>query len=385
MSNVKWTEEQQDAIYQKDSNILVSAAAGSGKTAVLVERIIHKIIDEKIDIDKLLVVTFTNSAAAEMRERVLDAIYKKIEEQPEDINLQRQITLLNKASICTIDSFCLEIVKNNFYELENISPNFRIAEQAEIELLKQEVLENIFESKYELEDKDFEKLINTYTSYRDDTPLKELVLKIYSYIQSNPFPKEWLKEKIEMFNIDDNLLEEDFSKTPWGEILLKQLEEELIDAILKLEALGKKVLVEEELESTYQTIRKDIELYEKVKNSLDNWDKSYEMAHNLDFAIWPRKKSNLEIKEIAKEIRSDIKDKIKGKLGKVFSSNSKEARQDIKDMYYILGKLENLILEFDQEFSKYKREKNIVDFSDIEHFALQILSRLKRSYKKISR
>ena len=385
MSNVKWTEEQQDAIYQKNSNILVSAAAGSGKTAVLVERIIHKIIDEKIDIDKLLVVTFTNSAAAEMRERVLDAIYKKIEEQPEDINLQRQITLLNKASICTIDSFCLEIVKNNFYELENISPNFRIAEQAEIELLKQEVLENIFESKYELEDKDFEKLINTYTSYRDDTPLKELVLKIYSYIQSNPFPDKWLKEKIEMFNIDDNLLEEDFSKTPWGEILLKQLEEELIDAILKLEALGKKVLVEEELESTYQTIRKDIELYEKVKNSLDNWDKSYEMAHNLDFAIWPRKKSNLEIKEIAKEIRSDIKDKIKGKLGKVFSSNSKEARQDIKDMYYILNKLQNLILEFDQEFSKCKREKNIVDFSDIEHFALQILSRLKRSYKKISR
>lgn len=385
MSNVKWTEEQQDAIYQKNSNILVSAAAGSGKTAVLVERIIHKIIDEKIDIDKLLVVTFTNSAAAEMRERVLDAIYKKIDEQPEDINLQRQITLLNKASICTIDSFCLEIVKNNFYELENISPNFRIAEQAEIELLKQEVLENIFESKYELEDKDFEKLINTYTSYRDDTPLKELVLKIYSYIQSNPFPDKWLKEKIEMFNIDDNLLEEDFSKTPWGEILLKQLEEELIDAILKLEALGKKVLVEEELESTYQTIRKDIELYEKVKNSLDNWDKSYEMAHNLDFAIWPRKKSNLEIKEIAKEIRSDIKDKIKGKLGKVFSSNSKEARQDIKDMYYILNKLQNLILEFDQEFSKCKREKNIVDFSDIEHFALQILSRLKRSYKKISR
>lgn len=183
MSKVKWTSSQQDAIYEKGSNILVAAAAGSGKTAVLVERIINKIINEKIDIDKVLVVTFTNSAAAEMRERVLNAIYKKLEENPEDENLQRQITLLNKASICTIDSFCLEVVRNNFYELENILPNFRIADTTEIELLKQEVIEDIFEEKYEKEDEDFSKLINVYTSYRDDTPLKDLVLKIDSYIR----------------------------------------------------------------------------------------------------------------------------------------------------------------------------------------------------------
>lgn len=118
-----------------------------------------------------------------------------MDEEPENENLQRQITLLNKASICTIDSFCLDIVRNNFYELENISPNFRIADTTEIELLKQEVLEDMFEEKYEKQDEDFAKLINTYTSYRDDTPLKELILKIYTYIQSNPFPKEWLKEK----------------------------------------------------------------------------------------------------------------------------------------------------------------------------------------------
>ena len=145
---MNWTKEQQDAIYKKDSNILVAAAAGSGKTAVLVERIIQKILKDKIDIDKLLVVTFTNAAASEMRERVLDAIYKKLDENPENINLQRQITLLNMASICTIDSFCLEVVRNNFYQLENVSPNFRIADTAEIELLKQEVLDELFETKY---------------------------------------------------------------------------------------------------------------------------------------------------------------------------------------------------------------------------------------------
>ena len=190
MSEVKWTKEQLQAITEKDSNILVAAAAGSGKTAVLVERIINKIINEKVDIDRLLVVTFTNAAAAEMRERVLEAIYKKLDENPENENLQRQITLLNKASICTIDSFCLDVVRNNFFELENISPNFRIADTTEIELLKQEVLEDLFEEKYEKQDEDFAKLINTYTSYRDDTPLKELILKIYTYIQSNPFPNK---------------------------------------------------------------------------------------------------------------------------------------------------------------------------------------------------
>ena len=127
----KWTNEQTQAIHEKGENILVAAAAGSGKTAVLVERIINKIINENIDIDKMLVVTFTNAAAAEMRERVFDAIYKRLEECPENEHLQNQIVLLNKSSICTIDSFCLDVIKNNFYELD-ISPNFRIADTAEM-------------------------------------------------------------------------------------------------------------------------------------------------------------------------------------------------------------------------------------------------------------
>ena len=123
----EWTKEQKEAIEEKGSNLLVAAAAGSGKTAVLVERIIHKIIDEEIDIDKILVVTFTNAAASEMRERILDAIYKKIEENPLNMHLQRQITLLNKANICTIHSFCLDIIRNYFYEID-ISGKFKIGD-----------------------------------------------------------------------------------------------------------------------------------------------------------------------------------------------------------------------------------------------------------------
>ncbi len=121
MGEVKWTKEQLLAINEKGKNILVAAAAGSGKTAVLVERIINKIISEKIDIDKILVVTFTKAASSEMKGRILDAIYKKIEEAPEDTHMQRQVNLLSKANICTIDAFCLEVVKNNFFEIRNFS------------------------------------------------------------------------------------------------------------------------------------------------------------------------------------------------------------------------------------------------------------------------
>lgn len=337
----------------------------------MVERIIHKIIDENIDIDRLLVVTFTNAAASEMRERVLDAIYKKLEENPDNQNLQRQITLLNKSNICTIDSFCLEVVKNNFYELNNVSPSFRIADSTEIDLLKQEVIEDIFEKKYEEQNEDFIKLINTYTTYKDDEPLKELVLKIYSYIQSCPFPEKWLHDKIEMYNIKDNL-DQDFGETVWGQVILEDVSEELIDAISTLQRIEKDLSYNPELDIFQKTVRNDIELLDNLKNHLNSWEESYTIWSNLEFTDWPRKKVESEQKEVSKKARTTIKDKIKKKLNAIFISSSKEINCDIYDMYEILLKLETLILEFSNEFAKRKREKNIVDFNDIEHFALEI-------------
>ena len=143
---------------------------------------INKVINDKIDIDKILIVTFTNAAAAEMRERILDAIYKKLDENPEDELMQKQVILLNKASICTIHSFCLDIIRNHFYELD-ISANFRVGDTGEVELLKQDVIEEIFEEKYLSNDEDFLDLINIYTNYRDDESLKELILNIYEFIR----------------------------------------------------------------------------------------------------------------------------------------------------------------------------------------------------------
>ena len=307
-----------------------------------------------------------------MRERVLDAIYKKLDENPENENLQRQITLLNMASICTIDSFCLDVVKNNFYELENVSPNFRIADTPEIELLKQEILDELFENKYLSEDKDFTKLINTYTSYRDDTPLKDLILSIYSYISSSPYPLKWLNEKIEMFNIE-NELDKDFSQTPWGKVLLKEMDEEATDDITILEDSIEGLEYEKDLDEFKQAIESDIKQLKTLKENLNNWDKSYEIAQNIKFITWPRKKVESEVKDEIKKIRDNVKKKFNKKLDKIFVSDSRQSNQDIFDMYDILKKLENLIIEFDDIFSKKKRDKNIVDFTDIEHFALNIL------------
>ena len=371
MGEVKWTNEQKQAIEEKGSNILVAAAAGSGKTAVLVERIINRILNDKIDIDKLLVVTFTNAAASEMRERILDAIYKKIEEDPSNIELQRQITLLNKASICTIHSFCLDVIRNNFYEI-NISPNFRIGDTAEIELLKQETLDDLFEKKYFEEDEDFLKLVDTYTGYRGDEPLKELVMEIYKFIQSSPFPRKWLEEKVEEFNIKDLSL--DFAKTKWGKLILEEYEKNIEETILGLKNVKQDLDSNPELEKFSQVIRLDLENLELLKANLDSWDKVYELSQRFSFTKWPvDRKIQSSIKDEAKEKRDKINKKFKGIKDKIFIYTSKEAIQDLQEVYEILKLLKKVVLEFEETYGKVKLERNVIDFNDIEHLALKIL------------
>ena len=304
-----------------------------------------------------------------MREKILEAIYKKIEENPEDENLQKQVILLNKASISTIHSFCLDAIKNNFYEID-VSANTRIADDSEILLLQQEVIDDLFEEKYEKEDANFIKLIKTYTKYNQDETLKDLILRVYSYIQASPFPEEWLEEQIEKLNIEDGT---NFSDTVWGKIITENANQILEDSILKLQNIRTKMTRFPELDKFTAKIEDDIDKYTYIQNNLSDWDTAVEAINTLKNAIWTKdQKITNDLKDEAKDVRESTKDEFK-KVKKLMNCSSEEAVQDIKYMYPILKMLKDLILEFSQKFYQRKREKNIMDFSDMEHLALKIL------------
>ncbi len=325
-----------------------------------------------MDIDRLLVVTFTNAAASEMRERVLEAIYKKLDDEPENENLQKQIILLGKSNICTIHSFCLDVIKNNFFEIE-LSANFRIGTEEEIELLKQEVLEEVFEKLYEDEDESFAKLIDTYTGYRGDEALKEIVLSIHRFMQSSPFPNEWLVEKVRMFeNNGDDI---DFSRSVWGKILLKNLQEEIVDGVNSLKLIRNKLETIYELEKYKLTIESDIEIFRKLYELIDiSWDEAYNFSKEMKLKSWPiDKKIAMDFKDEAKASRDVVKNKLMKLIKEILIYDSKSAYQDIYDMHEVLKILEDVIIDFDNQFKRKKRERNIIDFNDIEHYALKIL------------
>ena len=190
---VKWTEEQQKVISLRNRNILVSAAAGSGKTAVLVQRILSKIMDREhpVDIDRMLIMTFTRAAAGEMRERIEAALEQALYEDPDNEHLQRQMTLIHTAQITTIDGFCSYIIRNYFHMI-GLDPGFRTAEEGELKLLREDVMKELLEDAYQKKDKKFTELVECYASGKTDDGIREMVFRLYDAAMSHPFPEEWL-------------------------------------------------------------------------------------------------------------------------------------------------------------------------------------------------
>ncbi|TAH70622.1 MAG: helicase, partial [Anaerolineaceae bacterium] len=188
-----WTKAQQKVIESRNKNLLVSAAAGSGKTAVLVERIIAMISEGEtpLDIDHLLVVTFTNAAAAQMRDRIGKALDKKLINEPDNTHLQKQVSLLQSTHITTIHSFCLNVIRNYFHHID-LDPSFKMAEESEITLMKSDIMADVLEKWYEEGREDFHQLIESYSRSKSDAPIEELVLSLYNFAMSNPWPKDWL-------------------------------------------------------------------------------------------------------------------------------------------------------------------------------------------------
>ncbi len=376
MSSVKWTEDQQKAIDIRYRNTLVSAAAGSGKTAVLVERIIKIITDRDnpVDIDKLLIVTFTNAAAAEMRERIGEAINKRIKEEPNNRNLQTQLILLNKASISTLHSFCLNLIKNNFHQLD-IEPNFRVGDTTEINLLKVEALEELMEGKYIEGKEEFIELVESYCDNKSDRALAEMVLRLYNFSMSMGAPVAWLKAKAEIFNVGEDF---SFEKLPFKDALLKELREDIINA-LEINNEGLDFVLNNPITYKYKaTFENDGEILERTLTIIEGElkeDRQY--IEETGFGRIPTltklteeekviQKKAKDLRDAAKEIYVEVKSKI-------LNATSEENIKITKKLYPLMKELTNLVIEFKDIFDKKKRERGIIDFNDQEHFALEIL------------
>ena len=376
MSKTKWTKEQQQAIDTRRCNLLVAAAAGSGKTAVLVERIIKIITTEEnpVDIDKLLVVTFTSAAAAEMRERIAAAISKALEKNPDSKNLQKQLTLLSRANITTMHSFCLDIIKNYFYTID-LDPSFRIADETEITLMKNEIIEDIFEELYEEDNEYFKGLIEAYSTAKDDERLKEIILNLYKFSMSGPWPENWLIEKAEEFNI--NTLEE-LNNTKWVEILKDNIRVE-IEGFINMYHKAIEIINDTDgLEPYLDNFRGDLECLENVYEVLNKGLKEIYIA--LNGVVFTKLKtvkktavSDENAQSTVKSIRDTVKKKIKILIEDSFTFTPEESLEGIRDAYPYMKELSRITLDFLDKFNEKKREKNLLDFNDLEHLCLKIL------------
>ena len=377
MGTTKWTDDQLKAITTRGCNLLVAAAAGSGKTAVLVERIIRIITNEEnpVDIDKLLVVTFTSAAASEMRERVANAISKALEVNPNSKVLQRQLTLLNRSNITTMHSFCLDVIKNNYHVID-LDPTFRISDSTENELLKMEVINEIFEDKYDEDDEGFKKLLEAYSGSKNDEALKNIVLNLYKFSMSGPWPEKWLVEKAEEFNINTI---EDLDNSNWMKILKENLKIEVEGYIKSYEKAIRIIEETEGLEPYKEGYISELESFRYLYESLDLGIE--EITEEFNKITFPRlktiKKSNVSDEDkqnLVKSIREGIKKKSKGLISNIFSSTKEESLEVIRKSYPFMKSLSLLVLEFMSKFNEKKRERNILDFNDLEHLCLKILT-----------
>ena len=373
---MKWTEEQRKVITLRDRNILVSAAAGSGKTAVLVQRILSKIMDPKrpVDIDRLLIMTFTRAAAGEMKERISNAIDQALYENPDNEHLQKQATLIHNAQITTIDGFCSYIIRNYFHMVD-LDPGYRTAEEGELKLLKEDVMKDLLEEAYKKADPKFLSLVECYASGKSDDEIREMVYKLYNAAMSHPFPEEWLEECLNVYQVENI---EDLRKTNWIRLLWETLDEKVIQAEALAESARRLC---EEPDGPYiyeEALADDLNFWREIRRLKDtrDYDKVAETLAGHTFAkLSAKRDSSIDPfkKEQAKELRDEEKEICKELSTKFFNQKEEILLELIACAREPLEGLTELTRQFKEAFSRKKREKNLLDFTDMEHFALRIL------------
>lgn len=370
---VLYTEDQQKVIEVQNRNILVSAAAGSGKTAVLVERIIQMISREEnpVDIDRLLVLTFTNAAAAEMRERISNAIWRKLEENPENQHLMKQSTLIHNAQITTIHKFCLFVIKNNFHTI-SLDPKFRVADEGEMKLLSTDVMEELMEEQFQEANPSFLTCVESYSGNKSEEKLEQYLLKLYEFAMSYPFPEQWIEER-----------KKDYQMHSLQELEQSQVYFFMKEQVRRLLGDGTGLLNQamklcEEADGPYMQapiLEQDLELISLLQEecSFEAW---YQRFANITFGRLSTKKDdsvNAEKRELVKNIRDQVKDLVKKIQETYFFQEPNLQLDQMIVAREAVESLLDLVLLYKQKLEGKKREKGILDFHDMEHLALQIL------------
>ncbi|HIU74318.1 MAG TPA: helicase-exonuclease AddAB subunit AddA [Candidatus Pelethocola excrementipullorum] len=370
---VAWTEEQQKVIDLRKRNILVSAAAGSGKTAVLVERILSMVTDEKypIDIDSLLVVTFTRAAAAEMKERIREALEEALGENPENEHLQRQSALIHHAQITTIHGFCTYVIQNYFH-LIDLDPVYRIADEGELKLLKNEVLEEILEAAYEESEPDFLTFVEWYAPGKSDSGIEKLILKLYEFAVSYPFPEEWLEECLDAYKSESR---EDIQNAGWMKELMEEIHTQLVNA-LEVTRQNQALAATEGGPYMYlPMLESDEELIQSLLD-MEDYDEICMALRKPAFQTLSRKRDGSVDENLKSQVKA-LRDDVKGMLGdigkKCCPKTIGQILEELSGCRGPVGELIRLTGQFMQVYSDKKRKKNLMDFSDLEHFALKIL------------
>lgn len=370
-----WTDDQWKAIVTEGKDTLIAAAAGSGKTAVLVERIIRKVTspNQPTDVDRLLIVTFTNAAAAEMKNRIGEALEKALANHPASQHLRKQLSLLNRASISTLHSFCMDVLKRYYYKID-IDPSFRILDQTEGELLREEVLDDLFEEQYSIENNDpFFDVVDRFSNDRNDLELQVLVKKLYDFSRSHPNPAKWLEEIKSDYQLKETTILEDL---PWYKPIIQ-------DILMNL--LGSKELLQYALNITREpsgpapyaeNLEDDIKQIDKLIENLDEWDKLHESINHFKLG---RLKScrgdefDKTLQEQVKNLRDKVKKNINNLQEELFSRSGKSFLTDLRELEPVMDVLINLVKQFAKRFQGLKQEKGVVDFADLEHFCLEVL------------
>lgn len=400
---MKFTEDQQRVIDLRNCNILVSAAAGSGKTAVLVERIVELVSGSgcdsarAVDIDRLLIVTFTNAAAAQMRERITKALSDRVEAEPDNEHIKKQLMLIHNAKIMTIHSFCLYLIKNHFNDI-GLDPDFRTADEGEIRLLKQEVLSELLEEQFALGRKEFTDCVEYFAYDGREKRLEELIERLYTFSGSYPFPEKWLRQHRMDYHVETF---EELVKTEWFAGMMQEISA-LLQECKEQEKAALKVCeepdgpyfyavaleqdqeliagLEQELASVVQTASEPEQSVTPAEMdssvAKDAFEALAARVQGISYARMAAKKDDsvsAEKRELVKAMRERVKSLLGTLSEKYFASGPKQWLAECRQADAALCELVDLALLFGERLTEKKREKNLLDFEDMEHLALQIL------------